>query len=100
MIKMEILVKILPHKRVEFMQAIKDICQSHKQEISDSSLKVFQHVNDENLFYCEGEWDSNEAMEDYRKTTQFEMLIGAIQVLGEIQHARIHNIHTTKVIEL
>lgn len=100
MFKMEILVKILPHKRVEFIQAVKDICHSHKQPITDISLEVFQHLNDENLFYCLGEWDSREAMENYRKNTQFEMLMGAIQVLGEIEHAKIYDIHSTEDIKI
>ena len=95
MIEMEIRVKILPHKRIEFIQAMKTVCESHADTQTASPFNIYQDLNDDNLFYCLGQWDSRKLMETYQKTISFEMLIGAIQVLGEIQHAQIHDISTT-----
>ena len=95
MIEMEILVKILPYKRTEFIQATKTICESHTDTQTTSPFNIYQDLNDENLFYCLGKWESRKLMEAYRQTLSFEMLIGAIQVLGEIQQAQIHDIQTT-----
>ena len=95
MIEMEILVKILPYKRTEFIQATKTIRESHADLDTISPFNIFQDLNNENLFYCLGKWDSRKLMESYRQTISFEMLIGAIQVLGEIQQAQINDIHTS-----
>ena len=95
MIEMEIRVKILPHKRTEFIQAIQSICESHTHSQANLPFNIYQDLNDDNLFYCLGKWDSRKHMEAYRQTLSFEMLMGAIQVLGEIQQAQIHDISTT-----
>ncbi|UCF64627.1 MAG: hypothetical protein JSW33_01990 [bacterium] len=95
MIKLEIRVKILPYKRIEFIQAVKNICSLKSVSDPVTSLIVCQHLNDENIFNCTGEWDSREKLDNYMKSITYEMLIGAMQVLGEIQQAQIHDIHTT-----
>ena len=100
MIKLEIRVKIIPHKKNEFMQAVKNIGNSDSLPATIHSLTIFQNLNDDNLFYCQGEWDSRQALDDYQKSIQYEMLIGAIQVLGEIQQAHIHDIDTTEKIKI
>ena len=100
MIKLEIQVKILPYKRKEFIQVVKII--GHMTSGSDPAtpLTTFQSLNDENIFYCAGNWESREKLKNYMQSNDYEMLIGAVQALGELEHACIHHIHTTEEIRI
>ena len=99
-IKMEILVKIPPNKKTEFLQVVEDICQSYSESELGSTFTVFQHLREAQLYFCTGEWDLRKHLRNFMKSENFELLIGAIQVLGDIQYARIHDIHTIEEIKI
>ena len=100
MVKLEIRVKIIPHKKNEFMQAVKNICNSESQFDPVTPLAAFQQLDDDNIFTFVGEWKSRHNLENFLNSSAYEMLIGAFHVLGEIQQAHIYDIDTTEDINI
>jgi quinol monooxygenase YgiN len=95
MVELEILVKISPRKRHEFLQAF--ALMAHKKSRTPgmrhrTSQSLFEKINEPNCFLWREEWESADRLASYRQSDQFRSLLGAFDILGQLIRIRTHNI--------
>jgi quinol monooxygenase YgiN len=88
MIGLEILVKIQPEKRYEFLQTFELMTQSNSKARDCIEQTLFEKSNETNSFLWVEDWKNNESLESYRQTEKFRSLLGAIDVLGSLVKIR------------
>lgn len=88
MVGLEILVKIQPENRFEFIQAFELLTQSNHKARDCIEQTLFEKSNESNSFLWIEEWKNNESLESYRQTEKFRSLLGAIDVLGSLVKIR------------
>ena len=95
MVGLEILVKISPGKRYEFLQTFA-LMARRKSVIPEVSHRtgqtLFEKIEEPNCFLWLEEWDSADRLASYRKSDHFRSLIGAVDVLGQLIRIRTHDI--------
>ena len=95
MIGLEILVKIVPTKRYEFLQTFELMVQ-RKPKMPEMSGRagqsLFEKSDEPNCFLWMEEWRSAEKLASYRKSDHFRSLLGAVDVLGHLVSIRTHEI--------
>ena len=92
MVGIEIMVSIQSGQRQEFLQTI-DMFRS--QQVKDKArigCSIFETVGTPNQFLWVEKWTDQKLLEDYMKTGRFKALLGAIQVLGELDSIGIAEI--------
>lgn len=96
MIGLEILVRINPEKRAEFLQAfdmMKTIAPLADRRLD---LELFERVNEANTFLWLEHWDNNESLTHYYNENKFRAMMGAIDILGQLVHKRTFSITEEK----
>lgn len=96
MVGLEILVSIQSGQRQEFLQTI-DLfrCQQDKKDARiDGS--IFETVGTPNQFLWVEKWTDWRSLDNYMKTSRFKALLGAVQVLGELNSLHIAEIKVLK----
>jgi quinol monooxygenase YgiN len=88
MVGLEILVKIQPEKRYEFLQTFELMTQSNSKAQDCIEQTLFEKSNESNSFLWIEEWKNDESLESYRQTEKFQSLLGAIDVLGSLVKIR------------
>ncbi len=88
MVGLEILVKIQPEKRFEFIQAFGLMTQSNHKASGCIEQTMFEKSNEPNVFLWIEEWKNSESLTSYRQTERFRSLLGAIDVLGSLLKIR------------
>lgn len=88
MVGLEILVKIQPEKRFEFIQAFELLTKSNHIARDCIEQTLFEKSNESNSFLWIEEWKNNESLESYRQTERFRSILGAIDVLGSLVKIR------------
>jgi quinol monooxygenase YgiN len=88
MVGLEILAKIQPKKRYEFLQTFELMTQSNHKARNCIRQTLFEKSNEPNSFLWIEEWKNNESLESYRQTEKFRSLLGAIDVLGSLVKIR------------
>ena len=63
-------------------------------------LGIYQALIEENLYCYLEQWESRQNLDAHIQTERFEMLIGAMKVLGEIQLAQIREIENSQTLKL
>jgi quinol monooxygenase YgiN len=96
MIVLEILVKIYPEKRTEFLQAFDMLTTVDQQVNSRLDLELFERVNEANTFLWLEHWDNNESLTHYYNENNFRAMMGAIDILGQLVHKRTFLIEEEK----
>ena len=89
MLILKVCADIFPDKRQEFLQAIEAMLgrsQAHGEWISRT---LYEQRGRHNAFCYLEEWTSREPMEAHFKTDRFQALVGAMELLGEIQDFKI-----------
>ena len=89
MVGLEILVSIQSGQRQEFLQTI-DMFRS--QQVKDRArigCSIFETVDTPNQFLWVEKWTDQTLLDDYMKTGRFKALLGAIQVLGELNSIQL-----------
>lgn len=96
MIGHEILVRIHPEKRTEFLQAF-DMLKTDDQ-LTDSRLEMelYEQVNESNAFLWLEHWDNDEALTRYYEENRYRAMMGAIEILGQLVHIRTFSIEGKK----
>ena len=74
---------IKQYKADEFIDSICSISAEINKENGCLSYKVYRDIKEENSYCVVGEWKTHQAMEKHFKTKKFELLVGAVRVLGE-----------------
>ncbi|MBW1970060.1 MAG: antibiotic biosynthesis monooxygenase [Deltaproteobacteria bacterium] len=88
MVGLEILVKIQPEKRFEFMQTFEFMTQTNHKARDCIEQTLFEKSNESNSFLWIEDWKNSESLESYRQTEKFRSLLGAMEVLGSLVKIR------------
>lgn len=92
MIGLEILFKIYPEKRSEFLMAFELMKSVERLEKKRTGLELFELVRDPNTFLWLEQWDDTESLTYYCNENKFRATMGAIDILGKLIHRRILSI--------
>lgn len=85
-IGIEVLSKIPPENRREFIQSFKILPQF--KDCSDKCIyhKLFEDVGEMNHFLWVEHWVDKKALEKYLQSDRFKTILGAVDALGELIH--------------
>lgn len=84
MVGLEILVKIQPEKRFEFLQAFELLIQPNASTRDCIEQTLFEKTGEPNAFLWREDWKNDESLEARRQTEQFRSLLGAVEILGTL----------------
>jgi quinol monooxygenase YgiN len=84
MVGLEILAKIQPQNRYEFLQTFEILTQTNHKARDCIKQTLFEKSNESNSFLWIEEWKNSESLESYRQTDRFRSLLGAMEVLGSL----------------
>ena len=76
-----VLLRVRPGKRDEFLQALRSIQTNLKEEEDLTKSSLYQDMNDPNVFHLIEEWAKQDSMERYIRSERFSVLMGALKVL-------------------
>ena len=88
MIGLEILVKIQPEKRAEFLQVFDMLKTIDHLEERRVTLELFEQIKEPNTFLWLEHWNNGESLAGYYEENKFRALMGAIDVLGQLIQKR------------
>jgi len=89
--------KANPEKELELRQALRSALEK-AAKFNDVKNCCCKSIFEENIFHVEQEWESSSSLQSYLNSKEFQYLIGAIAVLGEIIEQRIINTASVEVI--
>ena len=84
MVGIEILVKINPEKRVEFLQAFNILKQLDQLGNNRINLDLFELVKEPNTFLWLEHWDNKESLTIYYQDNKYKAMLGAIDIMGQM----------------
>jgi quinol monooxygenase YgiN len=90
MIGLEMIFKIHPEKRSEFLLAIDMMKEAGHLEENRIGMQLFEQVTESNTFLWLEHWEDTEVLNNYCNQNKFRALMGAIDILGKIIHKRTH----------
>ena len=96
MIGLEMMFKIYPEKRSEFLLAIDIMKKTGHLEENRIGMQLFELVTESNTFLWLEHWENAETLNHYRNENKFRALMGAIDILGKLIHKRTHLITEEK----
>ena len=97
MVGLEILVSIQAGQRQEFLQTI-DLFRSHQaKDPARIGCNIYETVGAPNQFLWVEKWTDQNLLDEYMKTGRFKALMGAIQVLGELNSLELVELKNRKV---
>jgi quinol monooxygenase YgiN len=76
-----VLLRVRPGKREEFLQSAQSIQKNLKAEVDLSKSSLFQDMNDTSVFCMIQEWATQDSMERYIRSERFSVLMGMLKVL-------------------
>jgi len=83
-VRMTVTVKVIPEKRMEFLQALDPLKETEKRRSSFcSNFVIFADAHDPNLFNISFEWGEDPHFENYLDSEEFRLFLGAVRVLCE-----------------
>jgi len=89
MVGLEILVSIQSGQRQEFLQTIDMFRSQQLKDRARIGCTIFETVGTPNEFLWLEKWTDQRLLDGYLKTSRFKALLGAIQVLGELNSLHI-----------
>ena len=92
MVGLEIIASIQPEQRQEFLQTIDMFRCQLDEDKARVSCSIFETVGTPNQFLWVEKWAEKGPLDDYLETGRFKALMGAIQVLGELNSLQISRI--------
>ncbi len=92
MVGLKILIRILPDKRVEFLQAFDMLTKLEPPGSKRIDLDLFEKTKEPNTFLWLEHWDSDESLTEYSLDNKFKAMMGAIDVMGQLLSKRTFSI--------
>lgn len=89
MVGLMIHVHVMPRKRQEFLQTFELLGCRSESRVECIHQTLFEETEKPNRFLWMEEWTGPESLEAYMKQDSFRMLLGALEVLGEVETPRI-----------
>jgi quinol monooxygenase YgiN len=87
---LRITAKANPEKELELKQALKSALEKTSR-FKDVKNCCYRNLFDENIVHVEQEWENSSSLQSYLNSKEFQYLIGAITVLGELVEQKIIN---------
>ena len=98
MVILTIYVKILPNKRREFLQTVLALAKELQKEQRCLSYYTSQDIENENIFYFVTRWQTQNELDTYFRTRNFNVLLGAMHILSETSEMTINEVaHSTEM---
>jgi len=85
-----ILLRVYPEKREEFLQTLRSMQGNLKVEPGLLKSSLYGDMNDPNVFHLIEEWETQETMERYIRSERFSILIGVLKVLCAESEVKYH----------
>ena len=85
---LEIRIEIAAEKRQEFFQAVEWFSTSNECGIGCLDKCIFERIDAPNHFIWIERWTDTYAFKEYQSSERFKALLGAVQVLGEMEVMR------------
>jgi len=79
----QIKIVIEPYKSDEFTDSITSVSRSIRKQKGCLDFSLYRDSERENTYIVHSEWLTRQAMEKHFKTREYELVLGAIRVLGE-----------------
>ena len=89
MVGLEVVVRVHPYRRVEFLQAVRMLGERIERDADCSSCRLFEDVGEPNRFLWVERWSGADLMKEYMRTDPFRSLIGAFSVVGSIEEMHV-----------
>jgi quinol monooxygenase YgiN len=89
MVGLEIMVRVTPEKRQEFLQTFKLLSRADRRDSACLGHRLFEKVSEPNRFLWVEHWTNSKTVEAYLQTDRFRTLLGAMDVLGNLEHLRL-----------
>lgn len=86
MVGLEIQIQLVKEKRKEFLQAFEFLACKSKACIGQY---LYEDLGKDNRFLWTEHWKGLKALEDHMRSDRFKSLLGAIDVLGELENLHI-----------
>ena len=87
MVGLELRIRIKPDKRTEFLQ-MREMLQGRTRPDGCVDQKIYEEVDGSNRFLWSERWSSRDPLDEYMGSEGFRMLLGAVEVLGELEDQR------------
>ncbi len=88
MVGLEMLIRIYPEKRTEFLQAFEMLTILDHLGDRRIDLNLFEQVKEPNVFLWLEHWDNDESLGRYYQEHKFKALMGAVEILGSLIYKR------------
>ena len=92
MVGLELRIRIRPEKRTEFLQ-MREMLQRKARPESCVDQKIYEEVDGSNRFLWSERWTGKGPLDRYMNSEDFRMLLGAVEVLGELEDMKTVQIH-------
>jgi len=89
MVGLEIMLRLRPDKRHEFLQACELIMRSKKKDWACVNQSLFEKVTGSNHLLWLERWADSDLLHDHLMSERFRTLIGAIEVLGTLEDVKL-----------
>jgi quinol monooxygenase YgiN len=87
MVGLELRIRINPDKRTEFLQ-MREMLQRKSRPEGCVDQKIYEEIDGSNRFLWSERWSEKSPLDEYMKSDDFRMLLGAVAVLGELEDQR------------
>jgi len=85
MVTLRLKVRIVPDKRLEFIQSL--TAMGFATDQNQGLRMAYQSLADENLFCCYGDWGSKAELDQYLASHEYSVFSGALKVLGGVEES-------------
>ena len=80
---LQLLIRIDPEKRHEFLHVVGLLCKEGKKNESLIKCNIYEDIVIRNRFVCIYQSSDSQGLAEHCKSKQFKAFLGAINVLGE-----------------
>ena len=94
MVGLEVIVRVHPYRRVEFLQAVRMVVDRADRSGACASQGLFEDVGEPNRFLWMERWSGSDPMNEYMRTDRFRSLLGAFSVVGSIEEMHVTDMET------
>ena len=91
MVGLEILVRVPPENRQEFIHSLKLLSRPERRPADCLGHTLFEDISQPNRFIWIEHWTEAKALEAHMRTERFHSLLGAMDVLGTLDEMRMAN---------
>ncbi|MGB3097309.1 MAG: antibiotic biosynthesis monooxygenase [Candidatus Deferrimicrobiaceae bacterium] len=89
MVGLEVIVRVHPYRRVEFLQAVRMVTDPAHPNTGCAGQCLFEDVGEPNRFLWMERWSGSDHLNEYMRTDRFRSLLGAFSVVGSIEEMHV-----------